>query len=131
MLALWEKLPSLLRWVLLFPVVFICILLIGILANLLNYYERDGILFQLWRPPFIAVIYLYLIGELAPKFNKGLVLGLIIIRSLLIPGFMIGITLKYFDVIHTRLPIGELALDLIAEVITLIVSIWYLKTEFD
>jgi hypothetical protein len=120
MLEFWNRLPSVVRWVLLFPLYLILLLGLGLLVRIVNVGWTESFIFKLWFPAFMTGMGLMLISELAPSHGDRLMLGFIIVRALLIPIFLISIFLGTFS---------EIWVDLVAEIIVLIASI-YIYREY-
>ena len=129
MLDFWNRLPVLLRWILLIPTYLIITLFFGILVNIFNVGWTDSLLFRLWFPPFMAGFGLYLIPVLAPSHEKVIMIGLITLRTLFIPILIFGIV--------TETNIAEIGsiwdfygIPLVAEFLVLSVGIYFIKKEY-
>jgi hypothetical protein len=118
MIGFWKRLPSIMRWILIFPLYGLLLIGLGMLVRVINVGWTESILFKLWFPAFIACMGLILISELAPSHGDRLMLGFIIIRALFIPALLTNIFLGTFS---------EVLVETIAEIIVLIASIYIYK----
>jgi hypothetical protein len=124
-----EKIPAFLRWVLLFPLAGLVVLLAGFIIRIA---VLSGglpiVVFNVVFPPIMALIYLFIIFHLAPGIKKALLLIVIILRSLFIPILIAGI-IFHFVGLDVQLSWNDNWAPLLGEILTLVASIW-LYLEF-
>lgn len=80
----WNRLPGAVRWLLLFPTIFLTVGVINVALYFLASLRGQSHPLIL-AGPFSGVLYLWFTNKLAPKYEVGMVRLLIILRSLLIP----------------------------------------------
>jgi len=122
----YEALPEWLRWLLFLPVS----LGLGIAGGWLLYFAlaRDALfprLAEVLRPATIQSVFLIALHLTVPRAKNGLVLGVIVLRSLFVVFFLVATPLLYLGIIP-----GEDALaswvwwrDLVGECIVLVASV--------
>ena len=129
----WEKLPTIIRWILLLPLAFLLVAVAGIIIRILVLSGGLSLsVFNLVFPPIMAVVYLYIIYLFAPSIKLKLIIGFISLRALFIPMFLVGfyLSMKGADM---DMSWNEWWAPFIGEILTLITSIWlykYLKEEY-
>ncbi len=129
----WEKLPVAIRWILLFPIYLLITVIIGIIIRISVL--TGGLplpVFNLLFPPIMAVVSLFVMYHLAPSIKFKLIVGLISLRALFIPIFLIGFyaAMKGAEI---DMSWNEWWAPFTGEILTLIASIWlykFLKTEY-
>lgn len=129
----WEKLPVVIRWILLFPIYLILTIVIGIVIRISVLAGGLPVpVFNLLFPPIMAVVSLFVMYHLAPSIKFKIIVCLISLRSLFIPIFLIGFyaAMKGAEI---DMSWNEWWAPFIGEILTLIASIWfykYLKNEY-
>lgn len=126
-LELWNKIPVVLRWLLLFPIYLLITCVIGLVVRITVL--AGGLplpVFNLVFPPLMAVISLFIMYHLAPAIKLKLLIAFISLRALLIPLFVFGFYM-HFQGADIDISWNEWWSPFIGEILTLVASIWLYK----